>query len=745
MIKSKTFYKSKSNQNLINYSRKNDLSQKYSNTVLFQKREELLLLKQKHSKKYKKRKAKVFNIMTSDNNSNYFQKNIFSKNPFFTFNSIPFYTPTNTTKNFHLNKSPSYTVNKRKIPKLYLTEEALLHNNIIRKSEIKNPTQKDALTTDLEKIYDENKSKNNLNFLFTIQKDLKEYRERNKDNNEINEKIKKLNKKENSRRGLVKKINTFKYLEFMAFLKKEREENKKEEQENEYAFIQDKLSSLDNAMKLFSVKFLNRISDYIRHLDNIKNSIKTENINLIKEKMKIKREIFHLNTEINKIKEKKEGILRWVYLQIKVKEKKLILPKYYKTIIEANRAQILQMQSKFDENFQQLNLSIKRERDDKLRAQKLKKSYMKKKSTKKDQGFSSPTKKNKNIFSSKSEKTVFSLSKKTFFLDYSSPKKNEENIAMNKVKIFIGNESSRGKKDKEGAFLTKDEFDKIVFWKFRPIYQTADEFIESLNYLDLKNIHLLEYYNQLQFRNYCFRQELFKIRSSKDKYDSNIDEQLSQKSSELEKVRNKHIMILKTHEKINENKIINKKIKDKSKINRSFSDSEINKIYHKLNDMFDNCKIVNNKELTELIYYYIKSERTKEGEMIYLIEYIECTLDFLIEKISQYKMDDDLKEKVHDIAVQIDKEHKLEKPNKQKLEDKKKHLNLIQKVMKKSEQHFIMPTRHIDLVHYNVRELGKPKKRKKLNKDDFPNLEDFMKNPHIINDIYYNIDSKESS
>ena len=73
------------------------------------------------------------------------------------------------------------------------------------------------------------------------------------------------------------------------------------------------------------------------------------------------------------------------------------------------------MQSKFDENFQQLNLSIKRERDDKLRAQKLKKSYMKKKSTKKDQGFSSPTKKNKNIFSSKSEKAVFSLSKKTFF------------------------------------------------------------------------------------------------------------------------------------------------------------------------------------------------------------------------------------------------------------------------------------------------------------------------------------------
>ena len=59
-------------------------------------------------------------------------------------------------------------------------------------------------------------------------------------------------------------------------------------------------------------------------------------------------------------------------------------------------------------------------------------------------------------------------------------------------------------------------------------------------------------------------------------------------------------------------------------------------------------------------------------------------------------------------------------------------MNLIKKVMKKTEQYYITPTRHIDLVHYNVRELGKPKKRKIINKDDFPNLNDFMENPNII-------------
>ena len=72
-------------------------------------------------------------------------------------------------------------------------------------------------------------------------------------------------------------------------------------------------------------------------------------------------------------------------------------------------------------------------------------------------------------------------------------------------------------------------------------------------------------------------------------------------------------------------------------------------------------------------------------------------------------------------------------------------MNLIKKVKKKSEQQYIIPTRHIDLVHYNVRELGKPKKKKRINKDDFPELKDFINNPNIINDNYFNNDAKSSN
>ena len=454
--------------------------------------------------------------------------------------------------------------------------------------------------------------------------------------------------------------------------------------------------------------------------------------------MKIKKEIIQLNVEINKIKQKREEILNWVYLQIKVKENKLALPKYYITIIEANKEKIISMQRQFDENLEQIR--IKREREDKLKAQKLKKSFMKKSSKIDKKEFSES---NKNI--NKLEKVIFSPKKKRPHLIFNSPQKTHK--ATVKIKFFLEDENSKSKdKDKDNdkviEFLSKEEFDKIVFWKFRPIYQTPEEFMESLNNLNSRNIKLLGYYNQLQYKNYCDKQELMQIKNFKDKYTHNIDEQISKKSIELEKIRNKNILMLRTLEKLKENRKINKNKKNQGNENQNFSDSDINKIYHKLIEIFDKCKVVNNKDLTESIYYYMKSEKTKEGEIIYIMEYIECTLDFLIGKIALYKIDENLKQKMSIIENKIDKEHRLANPKKQKEEEIQKNLNLIKKVIKKSEKQYFIPRRPIDLVHYNVRELAKPKIKKKIYKDDFPNLNDFIRNPILINDDYSNSEIK---
>ena len=621
-----------------------------------------------------------------------------------------------------------------------MTEEALLQNKIIKKSNLKSLTKNNSIKTELDKIYinERNENNNGINFLLTVQKDLKEYREKNKDHNNIDMKTKQLHKKEKSRIGIVNKMRAINFLKYNYALKKEREMIKIEEKENKIEFLQEQINKLNFSARFFVIKFMNRISDYLKYLEATANAGKAENIKLMKEKMKIKKEIIQLNVEINKIKQKREEILNWVYLQIKVKEKKLTLPKYYITIIEANKEKIISMERQFDENLEQIR--NKREREDKLKAQKLKKSFMKKSSKiDKKEFFES----NKNI--NKLEKVIFSPKKKRPRLIFNSPQKTYK--ATVKIKFFLEDENSKSKdKDKDNdkviEFLSKEEFDKIVFWKFRPIYQTPEEFMESLNNLNSRNIKLLGYYNQLQYKNYCDKQELMQIKNFKDKYTHNIDEQISKKSIELEKIRNKNILMLRTLEKLKENRKINKNKKNQGNENQNFSDSDINKIYHKLIEIFDKCKVVNNKDLTESIYYYMKSEKTKEGEIIYIMEYIECTLDFLIGKIALYKIDENLKQKMSIIENKIDKEHRLANPKKQKEEEIQKNLNLIKKVIKKSEKQYFIPRRPIDLVHYNVRELAKPKIKKKIYKDDFPNLNDFIRNPILINDDYSNSEIK---
>ena len=55
---------------------------------------------------------------------------------------------------------------------------------------------------------------------------------------------------------------------------------------------------------------------------------------LEEEIIRIKNDISRINTKMAKIEVEKSKILRWVYLQIKLKEKKVILPIYYKLIFE---------------------------------------------------------------------------------------------------------------------------------------------------------------------------------------------------------------------------------------------------------------------------------------------------------------------------------------------------------------------------------------------------------------------------
>ena len=60
------------------------------------------------------------------------------------------------------------------------------------------------------------------------------------------------------------------------------------------------------------------------------------NNKLVIDKKQLKKEVSILESEINILKEEKNKILNWVYLLIKIKENKKVLPKYYMDIIDKN-------------------------------------------------------------------------------------------------------------------------------------------------------------------------------------------------------------------------------------------------------------------------------------------------------------------------------------------------------------------------------------------------------------------------
>ena len=117
--------------------------------------------------------------------------------------------------------------------------------------------------------------------------------------------------------------------------------NKNERYQKFLANRDSQLKSLDETMKQVekSKQNIEKIYDkeYISYISFLKNNIEKENIKsmeLINQKNGKLMEIRLIQNKINKIKENKKNLIKWLYLQIQVKEKLMKIPDYYKYIIE---------------------------------------------------------------------------------------------------------------------------------------------------------------------------------------------------------------------------------------------------------------------------------------------------------------------------------------------------------------------------------------------------------------------------
>ena len=517
-METKTFYKSKSRQNIMNF--KNEyFFPKYSNSTLFKKRE--LQLESK--------KAKIiFNTKTLFNskkrNSKINIKTQLSPKTLKKTDSIPIllcslssYRTFNTTTNFIKNnslKKPSsmnYTPHI-KTPNLCLNEEELLNKNIIFNSEESNYNEANHKGKRLYKFfqtdvfsktpkYNDRKKigKDNICFLLDLKEEVDKYKKMKMNSlNEIKQlrdlKVKNLNKKDYGSKKLIKKINSYQFLQFLTRTKKERIESIYEEYNSKIDSIEEKINSREEYLKLFNMKFIKKLSKYIKFLDDVKEVEKRKNNALLKEKIECKQKIEQMKMEIEKMEIKKNQILKWIYLQIQVKEKILVLPNYYRKIIESNKKQILEMQEKFYEKEKYIRT--------------FKKELKKRDSSRKKNSF---IKKIAPISMLKKSPDKISSEKSLKGKTINTPKKEVNgNNSNKKINISIGINNST-------EFFTKDDFDKVLFWKYSPIFITSEEFMDRLKQLDTQNIYLLKDYNKIQSKIYDSLKELRNLINSKDK------------------------------------------------------------------------------------------------------------------------------------------------------------------------------------------------------------------------------------
>ena len=272
-----------------------------------------------------------FHKSSRNNNSNKFKSFI---------NFERFYNPNNNLKNLKHRKNLSImsnvcTDNLNYVDTIYLTETNIKKNTITTKDLITNPNYENSLTI-TNYNYNKHQNADILNkfmkdkIIFNKNEDLKEeYKDKT-----TKTKNSKINRKRESINEFREKIRQQKLFKFSIQAKEELCIRIKEKYQNELGYITDKIESFNTWKKLDQDFFSNKIDEYLKFLMYQKSYEKNKVEDLLDEIIRLKNDITKINSQMAKIELDKSKILRWIYFQIQLKEKKVTLPSYYNLILD---------------------------------------------------------------------------------------------------------------------------------------------------------------------------------------------------------------------------------------------------------------------------------------------------------------------------------------------------------------------------------------------------------------------------
>ena len=498
-------------------------------------------------------------------------------------------------------------------------------------------------------------------------------------------KTKQLNYDRDSLCDYINKTRDLKLIKYTIDIKKERTIRLKEQYLNENEKIHDTMDSIERTNKLFNEAFNVKFNDYVKELEINREIAKTENTNLLSEIIKRKNEIAQIESKIKKVEYEKNNIVRWIFFQISIKEKKLQLPIYYKTLIEEteeNIRKVFDNQSNFadEENIKNIERN-KKHRDSKRNI----------------------------VFRKTSRKSTNTL---------------EKTLLTFKTLIPLGLYKN----------ITLTEAKRIRDYKYNLCFPTPDDFFYALKKFEKDTIIYIDHYNDLRNQIIELKKEKEIVEKEKEKELLSGIGVLKEKEFELNLQKNKFNLLnreINTLKGIlsnpfNQKEKIKRKDTRKSLIEKSSVGVKKKKLYAHIIKVYNTCSKIPLNEAINPDILTIKKINTKEEEMMDLLSKIEIILDYLIGIMKNYSREKDIYYDLYKrIYNTIERNRKLEKTRKQREEANKKLVKLRERVEERNNKIYFLPKKKVDEYNSFVVKKGKKVKRKESYEKEL-DIDDFM-------------------
>ena len=743
---------------------------KYSNVVLFSRREEELSQKNNTSHKSNKnllkkdKKNKSIKLPTpSDDLSTYALKTISSFKT--TFDSF-------STKMLFPQSSKASLIDKKENKKIfnpYLTITTFRDENNNKNLNITPKKSIFSLTQNIFRIKDNfnsnqrfNTTNNNSNKTdYTIKEQQNEINllkkikgiHANYPNKKIIKrdeeylldlKLKKLQSEKYNISLMLNKIREFKYSNYLNEQKKEINKTSIENSKNNLEFLTDKINMLNNIKNNYSINISNKLGEYSKFILKYKEKEKINSDSLLNQINNLKKDVKNLQNKIAKKEYEKAQILKWIDFLIKMKEKKLVLPAYYKKIIETHFERKKEKRKTIAIKLENLKLLHNNEQkfifyhEDKFPTKDHSNKLIAhvRLSTYNNDISSFQSDKTKKYVESKFKNKKLKLVTKNTI---SFKRNNYKNSLIKQSEpnpnhhIFNFDESFETNKKMKKTFdkliqdgINSNEINRISRYKLYLIYNTPDDLEDRLNELQNENIQLLHQYEVSRKKLFAKRlkyKDIFDNRIGTDYED--INNRIRQREIRLNQVMKKHENFLKQFEYAKKSLVEKKNVVNiKQKRNKSLNKKPITKeslrkeLLKKIENIYELC--VKNIEDRQRFEDY---EQKFKKDIIFMLTVIELFVVYLKSKLNFNDKSDIAKyDLMKKIKNDIEHRHKIEKGIILRLKEKERFLTFQEIIEEKMNKILFLQKRRIIPV-YN---LDNVKKKKKYSVEKKINFEDLM-------------------